>query len=74
MIHLTLITKQSPKAEKLLYNGAKIYQNFFRNEENAVKDEITAVYDSKMNLIGLYTLLFDEDKNEAYIKPATMLM
>jgi len=64
----------SPKAEKLLYNGAKIYENYFRNEEKAVKDEITAVYDSKNNLIGLYTLLFDEEKNGAYIRPVTMLM
>jgi len=64
----------SPKAEKLLYNGAKIYENYFKNEEKAVKDEITAVYDSKNNLIGLYTLLFDEEKNGAYIRPVTMLM
>ena len=64
----------SPKAEKLLYNGAKIYKNFFKNNDNAEKDEIVAVYDSKMSLVGLYTLLFDEEKNEAYIKPATMLM
>jgi len=64
----------SPKAEKLLYNGAKIYRSFFINDENVQTDEISAVYDSKNNLIGLYRMIFDDEKGEACIKPVTILM
>ena len=64
----------SPKAEKLLYNGAKIYEYFYDNPEKADLGETAAVFDSKNNLVGLYTLIFDGEKNKACVKPVTILL
>ena len=64
----------SLKAEKLLYNGAKIYEYFYKNEENAAEGETVAVYDSKNNIAGLYKVVFDEEKQKMCVKPVTILL
>jgi len=64
----------APKAEKLLYNGAKIYEYFFDNAQNVKMGETAAVFDSEGTLVGLYKMTFDEEKQKACIKPATILL
>ncbi|MFV0314425.1 MAG: tRNA pseudouridine(55) synthase TruB [Anaerotignum sp.] len=62
----------SEKSTKLLYNGAKIRNNFFRAQGEIQLNQIVAVFDFEDNLVGLYTVL--EEENDFFIKPFKMLI
>lgn len=63
----------SQKINKLLYNGGRIYKNFFdKVEKELILDENVLVYDFEKNLIGIYIICKDE--NNIYIKPIKMLI
>lgn len=62
------------KAEKYLYNGGKIYSSYFEKSDNAKEGEIVLGYDSIGKLVGIYTYLFDKEKNSFYIKPVRLML
>lgn len=62
----------SEKSTKLLYNGAKIRNNFFRAQGEIQLNQIVTVFDFEDNLVGLYTVL--EEENDFFIKPFKMLI
>lgn len=62
------------KAEKYLYNGGKIYSAYFERGDNAKEGEIVLGYDCAGKLIGIYTYLFDNEKNSFYIKPVRLML
>lgn len=62
------------KGDKLLHNGCKIYDYFFKAENPyEIGDTVTA-YDSGENLVGLFTVIHDDDKNKVCIKPLKILL
>ncbi|MEA5085541.1 MAG: tRNA pseudouridine(55) synthase TruB [Lachnospiraceae bacterium] len=63
------------KADKLLHNGCKIYDYFLKNSDHpyAVGDTVTA-YDSENTLVGIFTVINDNEKNKVCIKPLKILL
>lgn len=62
----------SEKSTKLLYNGGKIRKRFFQANEKITVGQIVTVFDHEKNLIGLYTVI--EEENDFFIKPFKMLI
>lgn len=60
---------------KLLHNGCKIYDYFFKecSKSFCVGDIVTA-YDYENTLIGIYSVIFDKEKNKTAIKPLKILL
>ena len=62
------------KADKFIHNGCKIYEYFFDRTDGKVEiGDIVAAYDSENNLVGLFTAVFDDEKNMVCIKPLKIL-
>jgi tRNA pseudouridine 55 synthase len=63
------------KGEKLLHNGCKIYDYFFESSDYAyeIGDTVTA-YDSENILVGIFTVINDNEKNKVCIKPLKILL
>ena len=61
----------SAASTKLLYHGAKIYQGYYHCEQPLSAGTVAAVFDSRKNLVGLYTVQKEET---VYIKPYKMLI
>ena len=67
------VIRIAESAEKLLYNGGKIWEKYMEKKPTVLKvDTIAAVYDSKENLVGLYEIKKEEQK--FFIKPYKMLL
>ena len=65
----------SPKAEKILYNGGKIYEYFLKDKSDAFKiGDSLRVYDNMENFVGIYIAAFDEEKNKRVLKPQKMFI
>ncbi len=63
----------SPKGNKLLYNGNKIYEPFFEQiEGNITQGKIILGYDSNNTLIGIYEII--TEKNGLCMKPLKILL
>ena len=63
------------KSTKLLYNGGKIYEDFFLNcTKPVVIGEKILAYDSKKNFVGIFEINRDEEKNKVYIKPLKIML
>ncbi len=61
----------SKKAEKMLYNGGKIFAPQYRCEEELSAGTVAAVFDSQGHLVGLYEVRKEEN---FFIKPFKMLI
>ena len=64
----------SQKASKYLYNGGKIYSRFFKFNAEPKENELVLGYDEKGSLVGIYTFLYDKDKESFYIKPVRLML
>lgn len=64
----------SQKASKYLYNGGKIYSRFFKFNAEPKENELVLGYDEKGRLVGIYTFLYDKDKESFYIKPVRLML
>lgn len=63
------------KSTKLLYNGGKIYEDFFLScPQPIVIGEKILAYDSKKNFVGIFEINQDKEKNKAYIKPLKIML
>ncbi|WMI81692.1 tRNA pseudouridine(55) synthase TruB [Anaerotignum sp. MB30-C6] len=62
----------SDKSTKLLYNGGKIRSKFFKAQKELEVGQVVTVFDYENNLIGLYTVIKEE--NDFFIKPFKMLI
>ncbi|WP_352400492.1 tRNA pseudouridine(55) synthase TruB [Anaerotignum sp.] len=62
----------SEKSAKLLYNGGKIRSGFLKPEKAIKNGQVVVVFDHKKNLVGLYTVI--EEENDFFIKPFKMLI
>lgn len=61
------------KSSKLLYNGAKIHQKYTKPDfAEFIEGEMIVVFDHQKELVGLYTIVKDEDA--FFIKPHKMLI
>lgn len=61
-----------PGMEKLLYNGGKIFPQFFETENPQA--DIVVVYDAKEHLVGIYEAARAQDTGKVlFLKPRTML-
>lgn len=66
------VVKVAKGSTKLLYNGGKIWENFFEEKPASLQvGEIVAVYDFENNLVGLYEIKQEE---AFFIKPFKMLI
>ncbi|MDD3570826.1 MAG: tRNA pseudouridine(55) synthase TruB [Lachnospiraceae bacterium] len=63
------------RGDKLLHNGCKIYDYFLKSSDQpyAVGDTVTA-YDSENTLVGIFTVINDDEKNKVCIKPLKILL
>ena len=63
------------RGDKLLHNGCKIYDYFLKSSDRpyAVGETVTA-YDSQNVLVGLFTVIHDDDKDKVCIKPLKILL
>ena len=62
------------KAEKYLYNGGKIYDRYFTCAAKPEINETVLGYDSNGRLVGIYTFLYDKEKDGFYIKPVRLML
>ncbi|KAF5069546.1 tRNA pseudouridine(55) synthase TruB [Anaerotignum sp.] len=62
----------SEKSAKLLYNGGKIRSEFFQAEKELKEGQEVIVFDHKMNLTGIYTVV--QEEKSFFIKPFKMLI
>jgi len=62
----------SEKSAKLLYNGGKIRSEFFRAEKELKEGQEVIVFDHKMDLTGIYTIV--QEEKSFFIKPLKMLI
>lgn len=62
----------SEKSVKLLYNGGKIWDGFFQAEKEIEKGQLVTVFDHEKNLVGLYTVM--QEEQSFFIKPFKMLI
>lgn len=60
------------KSDKLLYNGGKIWDDFFQAEKEIESGQIVTVFDHEKNLVGLYTVA--QEGKSFFIKPFKMLI
>jgi len=63
------------KGDKLLHNGCKIYDYFIKSSDHpyAIGDTVTA-YDSENTLVGIFTVINDNEKDKVCIKPLKILL
>lgn len=64
----------SQKASKYLYNGGKIYSRYFVFDTEPKEQELVLGYDESGRLVGIYTFLYDKDKESFYIKPVRLML
>lgn len=64
----------SSRAARYLYNGGKIYARFFDCEGSPAQGEPVLGYDENGRLVGIYTFLYDKDKDSFYIKPVRLML
>lgn len=64
----------SQRASKYLYNGGKIYSRYFTCESKPETSELVLGYDENGRLVGIYTFLYDKDKESFYIKPVRLML
>ena len=62
------------KAEKYLYNGGKIYDRYFTCAAKPEINETVLGYGSNGRLVGIYTFLYDKEKDGFYIKPVRLML
>ena len=62
------------KAEKYLYNDGKIYDRYFTCAAKPEINETVLGYDSNGRLVGIYTFLYDKEKDGFYIKPVRLML
>lgn len=66
------VVKVAKGSTKLLYNGGKIWEKFFKEKPASLQvGEIVAVYDFENNLVGLYEIKQEES---FFIKPFKILI
>lgn len=63
------------RGDKLLHNGCKIYDYFLKCSDHpySIGDTVTA-YDSQNTLVGIFTVIYDDDKEKVCIKPLKILL
>lgn len=64
----------SSRAARYLYNGGRIYSRFFDCEESPAEGEHVLGYDENGRLVGIYTFLYDKDKDSFFIKPVRLML
>ncbi len=64
----------SAKAAKYLYNGGKVYADYFKYDKKPEEGETVLGYDAEGKMIGIYSYLYDKEKDSFFIKPVRLML